>query len=194
MATTKRKVTGKRTAAAKTAAAKAPAKKKAAKKSVAKATKKPAAKKKVNPIPRGYRTVTASLSQADAGATIAFCKKAFGAKVRSKMALPGGKLMHAEVEVGDSIIMVADAMQGAPIPGNTFLYVPDVDKTVAKAVKAGAKAVTPVADMFWGDRFAQLVDPQGNQWAVASRFEVVRPDEMKKRVRSAAKQMASSMA
>lgn len=149
-----------------------------------------ATRRKVSPVPKGYRTVTPSMSLADASATIAFCKKAFGAKLRSKLPAPGGKLMHAEIEIGDSIVMLADAMQEPPHISTLFLYVPDVDKTMAKAVKAGAKVTMPAQDMFWGDRFGRLVDPQGNIWSIGSRVEIVRPDELKKRARAAAKQMA----
>src|SRR5262245_55257608 len=106
----------------------AKAKKKAGKK---------AAKKVVKPIPRGYRTVTATLNQADASASIAFMKKAFGAKVRSKMKGSGGKIMHSEVEIGDSVIMVNDAVMEPARESHLFLYVEKVDKTIAKAVKAG---------------------------------------------------------
>jgi uncharacterized glyoxalase superfamily protein PhnB len=169
----------------------------ATKKNVSKkqsSTKDKPAKKAINPIPRGYRTVTAALNQADASATIAFCKKAFGAKLRSKMSLPGGKLMHSEIEIGDAIIMVSDAMRDPALTSSLFLYVPKVDKTVAKAVKAGARVLTPPTDMFWGDRFARVEDPQGNLWAIASRVEVVKPDALKKRMKAAAKEMAASMA
>lgn len=149
-------------------------------------------KKQVNPIPRGYRTVTASLNQADAAATIAFCKKAFGAKLRSKMPGPGGKLMHAELEIGDSVIMLSDAVQEPARVASLFLYVPSVDKTIAKAVKAGAKILSPAQDMFWGDRFGRLTDPQGNLWAIGSRIEKVSPAELKKRTKAFAKQMAAN--
>ena len=148
--------------------------------------------KKVNPIPRGYRTVTASLNLADAGATIAFCKKAFGAKLRSKIPGPAGKLMHAEIEIGDSVVMLSDAMQEPARVSSLFLYVPSVDKTIAKAVKAGAKVTMPAQDMFWGDRFGRLADPQGNLWSVGSRVEKVTPTELKKRSKAFAKQMSAS--
>jgi len=153
-----------------------------------------ATKRKVSPVPRGYKTVTPSVSLADANATIAFCKKAFGAKVKSKMPAPGGKIMQAEIEIGDSIIMVADAMQEPACISSLFLYVPDVDKAMAKAVKAGATVTMPAQDMFWGDRFGRLVDPQGNIWSIGSRIEIVRPEELKKRAKAAAKQMSLAAA
>jgi PhnB protein len=157
-----------------------------------KKTAKNGAKRTVKAIPRGYRTVTATLNQNDANATMAFMKKAFGAKVRSKMKGPGGKLMHAEVEIGDSVVMVSDAVMEPARQSSLFLYVDNVDKTMAKAVKAGAKVVAPPTDMFWGDRFGRLTDPQGNLWGVATRFENVRPAEMQKRSKAAAKQMAAA--
>jgi PhnB protein len=137
--------------------------------------------KKVKPIPAGYHTVTPALNQGDAAKAIEFCKKAFGAKERMRMPGPGGKIMHAELQIGDSIIMLNDAMQEPAQPAGLFLYVPDVDKTVAKAVKAGATLVTPVQDMFWGDRFGRIEDPVGNKWSIATHREDVPPREMKKR-------------
>ena len=147
--------------------------------------------KKVNPIPRGYRTVTASLNQSDASGAIAFCKKAFGAKLRSKMPGPGGKLMHAEILIGDSVVMLSDAVQEPARVSSLFLYVENVDKAMAKAVKAGAEVIMPATNMFWGDRFGRLKDPLGNFWGLASRFEIVSPKEMAKRGKARAKQMAS---
>ena len=137
--------------------------------------------KKVRPIPKGYHSVTPSLNQESAAQTIEFCKKAFGAKLRMKMQGPDGKIMHAELEIGDSTLMLTDAMREPAQPAGLFLYVPDVDKTVARAVKAGATVATPVQDMFWGDRFGRVVDPQGNQWSIATHVEDVTPKEMKKR-------------
>ena len=153
------------------------------------ASKKNGKAKRVAPVPRGYRTVTATMNQNDSAATIAFCKKAFGAKLRGKMAGPGGKIMHAELEIGDSVIMLSDAMQEPARVASMWLYVDKVDKTFAKALAAGAKAVMPVADQFWGDRFGRVVDPQGNFWSIASRVEKVTPVEMKKRQKAAFKQM-----
>jgi len=115
--------------------------------------KKKKSKKKVSPIPKGYHSVTPALNQTDASATIDFCKKAFGAKLRMKMPGSNGKLMHAEIEIGDSVIMLSDAVMEPARVASNFLYVPSVDKTMAKAVKAGAKVVMPAQDMFWGDRF-----------------------------------------
>jgi len=161
-------------------------KKKSSKKTPAKKSK-----KKVAPIPKGYGTVTATLNQNDAKATIGFMKSAFGGKVRLKMEGPGGKLMHAEVEIGDSVVMISDSVMEPARVGSLFLYVENVDKAVAKAVKAGAEVVMPVADQFWGDRMGRVVDPFGNFWAVATHIEDVDAAEMKKRQKAMAKQMAA---
>ena len=137
--------------------------------------------KKVRAIPKGYNSVTAALTQADAAKTIEFCQKAFGAKVLVNMLGPNGKVMHAEIQIGDSRIMLNDEMQEPAQPAGLFLYVADVDKTFAKALKAGATALMPVQDMFWGDRFGRVMDPSGNRWGIATHREDVTPREMKKR-------------
>ena len=141
--------------------------------------------KKVKPIPTGYHAVTPTLTQADAAQTIDFCKRAFGAKEKMRMPGPAGKIMHAEIQIGDSLIMLSDAVQDQPQPAALFLYVPDVDKAFAKAVKAGATVLMPVQDMFWGDRFGRIADPAGNKWGIATHREDVPPKEMKKRAAAA---------
>ena len=156
-----------------------------------KAASKPAAKKKVQPVPAGYHTVTAYLTVNDGARALEFYTRAFGAKEMGRMAGPGGKLMHAEFRIGDSIVMLSDEFPGmssckAPTSlGATtvsmFLYVPDVDATFKRAVEAGCKVVAPVMDMFWGDRFGKLQDPFGNQWAMATHKEDVSTAEMVQR-------------
>src|SRR6266567_1573848 len=117
------------------------------------------------PIPDGYHTATPYLTLDDAAAAIEFYKDAFGASERVRMETPDGKIGHAELEIGDSVVMLADAMPQsttrppAELGGTTagvFLYVEDVDKVVAQAAKAGAAVTQEVADMFWGDRFGSL--------------------------------------
>ena len=157
--------------------------------------------KTVKPIPDGFRTITPYLTLLDGGPAIDFYKKAFGAQEVMRMPGPQGKgIMHAELRIGDSMLFLSDEFpQGdtqAPASlggatGSVFLYVPDVDATFNKAVQAGAKAITPPADMFWGDRFAKLVDPFGHHWALATHKEDVPPDEMSRRAKDAMKQMAS---
>lgn len=138
--------------------------------------------KKVRPIPKGYHSVTPVLNLADANAFIAFTKKAFGGKVRSQMPGPEGKLMHCEIEVGDSVVMVSDAVRDPVRTGSLFLYTENVDKAFSKALKAGAKSLMEPEDMFWGDRFARIEDPQGNTWGIATHVENVSPKDMKKRM------------
>ena len=151
-----------------------PAKKKPAKKAKKKAPGRTA-------VPKGYHAVTPSVNVADAGQMMAFCKQAFGAKV--EMSVPGrsGKIMHAEIRIGDSVVMLSDAVDRPAQPGGFFLYVADVDKTCAKAEQAGGTVVMPPQDMFWGDRFANVMDAQGNSWGIATRRENLTPREMKKR-------------
>ena len=141
--------------------------------------------KKVRPIPKGYHAVSPSLTQDDAAQTIEFCKKAFGAKLLMRMQAPSGKIMHAEVLIGDSIVMLNDVMQEPAQPANLFLYVQDVDRTISRALKAGATVLMPPHDMFWGDRFGRIQDPSGNRWGIATHREDVSPKEMKKRAAAA---------
>ncbi len=141
--------------------------------------------KKVKPIPKGYHSVSPALNQANAADTIAFCKKAFGAKEKMRIAGPGGKIMHAEILIGDSVVMLSDAMQEPPQPAGLFVYVLNVDKVLAKAVTAGAKVLMPAQDMFWGDRFCRVEDPSGNRWGIAMHREDVSPKELKKRAAAA---------
>jgi len=166
-------------------------KKKPKTKAPAKASKK-VARKKVDPIAPGYTAVTPALNMVDAKASIEFCKKAFGAKLQMSMALPNGKLMHAVLSIGGALVMISDAIQDAPRVSSLFVYVPSVDKTVAKAVALGAKVLMPPADMFWGDRFARIVDPQGNFWSIGTHIEDVSPAEQKKRGKAEMKRMAAA--
>lgn len=158
---------------------------------------KPKAKPKVKPtkpIPEGYHTVTPYLTVRNADRAIDFYKRAFGAKELMRMPGPGGKsLMHAEIQIGDSVIFLADEFPdiGARSPeslggasGYLFLYVQDVDAAFKRAVEAGATVRMPVADMFWGDRFGKLTDPFGHEWGVATRKEDLTPAQIKKRAQA----------
>jgi len=138
--------------------------------------------KKVKPIPKGYGSVTPSLNVSDAKGLIKFMDKAFDAETRTMMPGPQGKVMHAEILIGDSLVMLSDAIQEPARPANLFLYVEKVDKTFAKAVKAGAKVLTPIEDTFWGDRWGRVEDPFGNRWSIATRVEEVSPKKLKKRM------------
>jgi len=146
------------------------------------------------PVPQGYNTLSVFLAVEDASEAIDFYTRALGARERMRMPGPEGKIAHVELEIGDSIIMLADPFpQSSAQPpkqlGGTsavlFLYVEDVDAFVQRAVDAGATLSMPVDDMFWGDRFGQISDPFGHQWQVATHKEDVPPDEMAERAKKA---------
>jgi PhnB protein len=154
---------------------------------------------KVNAIPSGYHSLTPYLVVNDASRAIDFYKQAFGAKETVRMAGPGGKIGHAELKIGDSMLMLSDEMPGSGnrspqslggSPVSVFMYVENVDSVFDQAVKAGAKADKPPEDMFWGDRFGHLTDPFGHLWAIATHIEDVAPEEMRKRAQAAMAQMA----
>jgi len=153
-------------------------------------------------IPKGYHSVTPYLALKDAAQAIDFYKRAFGAEEVERMAGPGGKgVMHAEITIGDSRVMLSDESPGAgcsapqSLGGTTcqmFIYVPDVDSAYQQAISAGATSTMPPADMFWGDRFGKLTDPFGHQWGLATHKEDVPAEEMKKRAEAFFAQMAQS--
>jgi uncharacterized glyoxalase superfamily protein PhnB len=144
----------------------------------------------VKAIPDGYHTVTPSLVVKGAAKLIDFIKEAFGGEEAFRMPGPGGEVMHAEVRIGDSVVMLNDPMQQQPTTTSLFLYVTDVDGVYKRAVKAGATSLSEPADMFWGDRMAQVKDQFGNQWSIATHKEDVPPQEMQKRMEAAMKQRA----
>lgn len=142
----------------------------------------------VSPIPAGYHAVTPYLIVDGAARAIEFYKQAFGAVELMRLPGPGGKLMHAEVKIGDSPVMLADQGNGqlAPQPGATppvsfMIYVPDVDRVFARALAAGATEQRPVTDQFYGDRMGMLVDPFGHVWGIATHVEDVAPEEIDRR-------------
>jgi PhnB protein len=149
---------------------------------------------KVKPVPDGYHTVTPYLVVSGAAKAIEFYKKAFGAEELFSMPGPDGRLMHAEIRIGDSVVMLSDespqmnarspkALGGTPV--NIFLYVEDVDAWFARATSAGCTTEMPPTDMFWGDRFGKLADPFGHSWSMATHKEDVAPEEMGKRAAAA---------
>ena len=148
----------------------------------------------VKPIPEGYRSVTPYLCCRNAGAAIDFYKKAFGATEVMRMGAPDGKVGHAEIQIGDSRVMLADefpemgfrspqSLGGSPVM--IHLYVGDVDATAETAVAAGAKIVRAVEDQFYGDRGGQLDDPFGHKWYVSTRKEDISSEEMQRRAAKA---------
>ncbi len=143
----------------------------------------------VKPVPEGYHTVTPYLVARDAAKTIDFLKKAFGAETVMEMKRPDGKIMHAEVKIGDSRVMLADANeQHAAMPAMLYVYVSDVDAAYRKAVAAGGKATMEPKDQFYGDRTGTVTDPSGNHWEIGTHIEDVSPAEIKKRAEAMFKQ------
>jgi PhnB protein len=148
----------------------------------------------VKPIPEGYHTATSYLIVNGAVRAIEFYKSAFGASELMRMDLPGGKIGHAEIKIGDSVIMLADespemghrsAHSLGGLPVSILLYVPDVDAAFKQAVAAGAKVERPIKDQFYGDRTGSVADPFGLSWHIATHKEDVAPDEMQKRAAAA---------
>jgi len=155
----------------------------------------------VNPIPDGYPQVTPYLCVDGASAAIEFYGKVFGAKERMRMPAPDGRIGHAELEIGDSLVMLSDEYpemghRGPKTIGGTpvtiSVYVKDVDDAFERAVSAGATSVQDVEDRFYGDRTGTFEDPFGHRWSIATHVEDVPPDQMAKRAAEAMAQMASS--
>jgi len=142
----------------------------------------------VKAIPEGFHSVTPVLVANGAAKLIDFLKEAFGAEEAFRMPSPSGEIMHAEVKIGDSVVMLNDPMRQSPTTSSSFLYVTDVDRVYQQALKAGATSLAAPANMFWGDRMAQVQDPFGNQWAIATHVEDVPPQEMQKRAEAAMRQ------
>lgn len=145
----------------------------------------------VKAIPEGYHAVTPYLIVDDAAKIIEFYKRGLGAQEILRMPGPGGRIMHAEVKVGDSVIMMGEEPPDKPImrspksagvrTASLYIYVPDVDTTFKRALDAGAKVVTPITDMFWGDRMGTIEDPSGQQLSLATHKEDVSSEEMGRR-------------
>jgi uncharacterized glyoxalase superfamily protein PhnB len=144
--------------------------------------------KSVKAIPDGYHTITPNITVPDAAAALAFYQKAFGAEELSRMPGPGGKIIHAELRIGDSRLMLADEMPemgnkgpkaigGSPL--SFYVYVHNVDASWKRAVNAGAKVLMPLEDMFWGDRTGRLEDPFGYPWVLAQHIRDLTPAEIK---------------
>jgi len=145
----------------------------------------------VKPVPDGYHTITPYLTLKGAAQAIEFYKKAFGAEEIMRMSGPGGAIMHAELRIGDSHLMLSEAIQDPPSQSGLFVYVTDVDAAFSRAVAVGCQVNVPLADQFWGDRFGKLADPFGIRWSLATHKEDVPPAEMKERAKAAMAQMAA---
>jgi PhnB protein len=143
----------------------------------------------VKPIPEGYHTVTPYLIAEGASKVIEFMKQAFGGQELHRMAAPDGTIMHAEVKIGDSQIMLGEAKgPWKPMPTMLYLYVPDVDAVYKRALSAGGVSEQEPADQFYGDRTAGVRDASGNRWYIGTHIEDVAPEEMARRAQAAMKQ------
>jgi PhnB protein len=145
---------------------------------------------KVKPVPEGYHTLTPHLIVRNAQKALEFYQRAFGAEVRGLNKSPDGKIMHAEMKVGDSIVMLNDespewnslsplSLNGSAV--TIHLYAENPDAVFDRAVKAGATVTMPLENQFWGDRYGKLVDPFGHHWSVGARLEELTPEEVEKR-------------
>ncbi len=157
--------------------------------------------KAVKSVPEGYHTVTAQLTLRDAAKAIDFYKKAFGAQEVFRMASPDGRIAHAELKFGDSIVFLNDEFPEMPggsrspetlggSTGGINLYVEDVDSLFRRTIEAGATQLMPVADMFWGDRFGAIIDPYGHRWSIMTHKEDLSSAEVEERAKAFYAQMA----
>lgn len=145
---------------------------------------------KAKAVPEGFHTITPYLVVRDASKAVDFYKKAFGAEVRGIHYTPDGKIMNADLKIGDSIVLMSDefpamkVLSPQSLGGSSVtihIYTEDVDANFNRAVSAGATVVMPVMDMFWGDRYGQLADPFGHRWSLATHIEDLTSDEIEKR-------------
>ena len=140
----------------------------------------------VNPIPEGHRSVTPYLIVNDADALLKFVRTAFDARVVEEARRPDGALMHADVAIGDSHVMMGQANeQWHATSGSILLYVPDADATYEAALRAGGRSVQEMTTKFYGDRSGGIVDPAGVTWWISTHVEDVTPEEMQRRMRAA---------
>jgi len=153
----------------------------------------------VNPIPEGYHSLQIYLAVEDAAEAIDFYKEAFGAEETIRMPGPDGKVAHAELQIGDSKLMLSDPFPHSNVrppserggaTASIFMYVDDVDATFEQAQRAGATVVSELEDMFWGDRFGTVADPFGHVWAMATHKEDLSEEEMAERSKAAMAEMS----
>jgi PhnB protein len=142
------------------------------------------------PIPEGFHTITPALSLDDAAGAIDFYKRAFGAEEVVRMPAPNGKIAHAEIKIGDSLVMLSDMFEQSQgktpkdAGGTTvslWMYVEDCDQIYRQALDAGATSTQEPEDMFWGDRWGRVTDPYGHDWSIATHVEDLSPEEMERR-------------
>ena len=139
----------------------------------------------VKPIPEGYHSITPYLTIEGVGRLIEFTKAAFDAKETERIAGPDGRIAHAEVRIGNSVVMMGEARgDWKPMPSTIYLYTADADATYQRALKAGATSVAEPANQFYGDRHGGVRDPVGNIWWIATHIEDVSHDEIQKRARA----------
>lgn len=144
-------------------------------------------------IPDGYHSVTPYLVVEGAARLIDFLKRAFDAEETERLAAPEGQIGHAEVRIGDSVVMIGDARgQFAAMPTMLYLYVADADATYRRALDAGATSLQAPADQFYGDRSAGIVDPAGNRWYIATRIDDLSRDELERRAAAAMRQASQA--
>jgi PhnB protein len=154
----------------------------------------------VKPIPEGYHSLQIYLAVEDAAKAIDFYKEAFGAEEFIRMPGPDGKIAHAELQIGDSKLMLSDPFPQSNVrppserggtTASVFMYVDDVDATFDQATAAGADVVMQLEDMFWGDRFGTLSDPFGHVWSIATHKEDLSEEEMAERSKAAMAEMGA---
>ena len=143
----------------------------------------------VKAVPEGFTTVTPLLNVKGAAEAIDFYKKAFGAEELSRVTGPGGGVMHAQIKIGNGILMISDAVRNAPTQSSCHIYVENADALFKRATDAGATVIMPLQDMFWGDRYGLVADKWGNRWSVAAHKEDVSQEELEKRAAEAMKNM-----
>jgi PhnB protein len=153
-----------------------------------------------NPVPKGHHTVTPSLTLDNAAKAIEWYKEALGAEEIARVSGPDGKIMHAEIRIGDSLIMLMDPMMGAKgpkafggSPASLWLYVDDCDALFERALEAGGEVVPhgEMQDQFWGDRSGSFADPHGYIWSIATHKEDLTPEEVKRRQDEFMKELAT---
>ncbi len=157
---------------------------------------------KTSSRPAGYHSITPSIIFDDASEAIEFYKRAFGAQEVMRMPGPGGRILHAEIKIGDSVVMVGDIFPGMPgrsarrlggSPMGLHLYVENVEEFFQRAVAAGGTPTMPLADQFWGDRYGRIVDPFGIEWGVAEHVKDVSEEDMRRAVQQYSQQMQQGM-